>query len=158
MLQFKKKKDFQFETSLYCKILCYRSVSFCIIEDEQHKKTCESIAFQRFPQLRIFQTGCTWWPFLSSNTGREMSGTKLQSMFSWDENMTPVWKLHFLEWPFEAGTKTESLPIYCTHMNKWPIKKHVYNLLGKKVFVVLMVKLHDKKYGHKSCAAHTDTQ
>lgn len=68
---------------------------------------------------------------LSSNTGREMSGIKLQSMFSRAESMTPVWKLHFLEWPFEAGTKSESLPIYCTHMYKWPIKKHVYNLLGK---------------------------
>lgn len=149
MLQFKKrKKYFQFETSLYRKILCYRSVSFWIIEDEQHKKTCESIASQRFPQLRIFLLDAHVGLLLSSNTGREMSGIKLQSMFSRAESMTPVWKLHFLEWPFEAGTKSESLPIYCTHMYKWPIKKHVYNLLGKTCLWCWWWN-YMTKYGHK---------
>lgn len=144
----KEKKDFQFETSLYRKILCYRSVSFWIIEDEQHKKTGESIASQRFPQLRIFLLDAHVGLLLSSNTGREMSGIKLQSMFSRAESMTPVWKLHFLEWPFEAGTKSESLPIYCTHMYKWPIKKHVYNLLRKTCLWCWWWN-YMTKYGHK---------
>lgn len=130
-IQKKKKKIFNskpvFTARYFVTGLCHSESS----KMSSTKKTCESITSQRFPQLRIFLLDAHVGLLLSSNTGREMSGIKLQSMFSRAESMTPVWKLHFLEWPFEAGTKSESLPIYCTHMYKWPIKKHVYNLLGK---------------------------